>query len=124
MVLATPTTVLLVEDLDSLRVITRRILERNGFRVLTAPNGSVALETLAQHAGEVNVLLSDVAMPEVNGIKLAQEVRTRFPDVKIILMSGYGAESLEGMGVNRLMDTVVLKPFTAETLVSALQRAT
>jgi DNA-binding response OmpR family regulator len=123
MVFATPTTVLLVEDLDSLRAITRRILERSGFRVLAAPNGSVALETLEQHPGEINVLLSDVAMPEVNGVVLAQEVRARFPGVKIILMSGYGAESLEGMGVNRWMDTLVLKPFTAETLVAAVHQA-
>jgi CheY-like chemotaxis protein len=123
MVLVPPTTVLLVEDLDSLRAITRRILERHGFRVITAPNGNVALDALEQHPGEINVLLSDVAMPEVNGIVLAQEVRTRFPGVKIILMSGYAAESLEGMGATRWMDTMVQKPFTAETLVAAVQQA-
>ena len=116
-------TVLLVEDQDALRAITCRILEREGFRVLTAEDGGVALEVLDHYGKEVNVLLSDVAMPDMDGITLAQHVRTRFPDIKVILMSGYCVAALEEFGATPWLDTIMLKPFTADALVAAVRKA-
>lgn len=119
--LSQPTTVLLVEDQDQLRALARRILERHGFHVLPAAGGEDALTTLEQHDKEVNILLSDVVMPGVDGIQLAQKVRSRFPNVKIILMSGYGPEGLTSAGADRVMDELLLKPFTSETLIAAVR---
>ena len=119
--LSPTTTVLLVEDQEALRVLARRILERHGFHVLTVAGGEDALTTLEQHDEEVNILLSDVVMPNFDGIKLAQEVRSRFPKVKIILMSGLGPEGFTGPGRDQLMDELLLKPFTSESLVAAIR---
>ena len=116
-------TILLVEDQESLRLLTRRILERHGFHVVTAVDGRDALRMLEQHIDSINVLLSDVVMPSLNGITLAQEVRERFPAVRIVLMSGYGSESLRAAGAQQWTDAMVSKPFTAEALLAAVRRA-
>lgn len=121
MVAFSATTILLVEDQAQLRAIARRILERHGFHVVAAEGGSAALSTLEQHDKEINILLSDVVMPDLDGIQLAQKVRARFPQVKIILMSGYGSEGLTGPGADQWIDELLLKPFTSETLVTAVR---
>jgi two-component system cell cycle sensor histidine kinase/response regulator CckA len=118
-----PATVLLVEDQEPLRLLASRILERGGFRVLATADGDAALAALEEHPDEVNVLLSDVVMPDFDGVMLAQAVRSRFPRVKIILMSGYGEERLTELGAQQWVDMLVLKPFTPESLVAAVRRA-
>jgi PAS domain S-box-containing protein len=85
-------TILLVEDEDAVRTVLRRALESDGYQVLEAPNGRVALEIMEREAQRVSLVLTDVVMPEMNGRDLASHVRTRFPDCRVLLMSGYFQE--------------------------------
>ncbi|MFQ6017148.1 MAG: CHASE domain-containing protein [Kiloniellaceae bacterium] len=82
-------TILLVEDDDALRDLTRSTLEGLGYTVLTAGTGPEALEVDADHDGPIDLLLSDVAMPGMGGIELAEIMRATRPNMKIVFMSGY-----------------------------------
>ena len=88
-----PETILLVGDDEPVRIITRRILERYGYRILEAGNAREAREVWHRHRQEVALLLTDIIMPEgVTGRDLAEELRRDRPALKIVFMSGYSAE--------------------------------
>ncbi len=112
-------TILLVEDEDALRSLTIRILEREGYAVLAASLPSEAIELAARHGESVDLLLTDVVMPEMSGAKLAERLRGARPDLRVIYTSGY---------VARLGDlpegaTFVSKPFTGAQLLAAVSAA-
>jgi CheY-like chemotaxis protein len=115
-------TVLLVEDEEAVRVIARRVLERAGYRVLIARHGADALQLLAEHGPAIDALLSDVVMPEMGGVELAARAVERAPQLRVILMSGYTDADIGAIGQGGLVDGFVQKPFTAESLLDALQR--
>ena len=79
---------LLVEDDDAVRRMAARRLESDGYHVTAASNGGAALELLAAAEPRMDVLLTDVIMPEMNGVKLAVQVRVRKPGLPVVLMSG------------------------------------
>ena len=116
-------TVLLVEDQEQLRSLVRRILERHRYRVFAAESASVALEILGAHAEAIDIVLTDVIMPETSGLTLAHQVREQYPSVKIILMSGLGLEMLMLPSTPSQPDAVLAKPFTIETLLQAVRKA-
>lgn len=81
-------TVLLAEDVESLRTFVSRLLTQSGFNVIAATNGRDAIHKAQEHKGEIILLLSDIDMPEMTGIELAAEIQLSRPDTKIMLMSG------------------------------------
>ena len=116
-------TVLLVEDEDEVRELTREILEMNGYRVLEAACGTEALGVCRRHAEPIHLLLTDVVMPGgMSGRDLARQVADLSPLTKVVYMSGYSDDALGNHGV--LDPDVVLlpKPFTPEALLGALRR--
>jgi two-component system cell cycle sensor histidine kinase/response regulator CckA len=112
-------TILLVEDEDALRSLTVRILESEGYAVLAAGLPSEAIELAARHGESVDLLLTDVVMPEMSGAKLAERLRGARPDLRVIYTSGYVArpgDLPEGAAF-------VSKPFTRLQLLAAVSAA-
>ena len=113
--------VLLVEDDDSLRVMAARILRQRGYAVLEANHGAAALGVLGEHAGRLDILVTDVVMPEMDGIELAHEV-TRFrPETRVLFMSGYAQRDLFS-GATTPGATLLQKPFRIGELVGAIRK--
>ncbi len=110
-------TILLVEDEDAVRNLIRRVLEVHGYKVLTAPSAEAALEVSRLHAGPLDLLLTDVVMPGLSGPKLAERLLVERPAVRIILMSGYAATTLEQKVLLEPASAFLQKPFTSEHLM-------
>ncbi|MEP6991318.1 MAG: PAS domain S-box protein [bacterium] len=115
-------TVLVVDDEESLRSMVRRVLERAGYRVLTASNGVAALDLLSIHAHAIDVLVSDVAMPEMGGVELAARATERLPGLPVILMSGYTPEEIVPGFETGHVAAFLHKPFMAVALLDVLER--
>lgn len=116
-------TVLLVEDEQGVRRVTRAFLERQGYRVLEANCGSAALELLKSFQGRVDLLLTDVVMPGAqNGPQLAAAVGALHPELKVLYMSGYRGEALGRYGVSDAADHFLAKPFTVNSLLESVAR--
>ena len=110
-------TVLLVEDEDAVRNLTRRVLELHGYRVLSAPSGEAALEVSRLHTGPLHMLLTDVVMPGISGPKLAEIILGERPATRLIFMSGYAATTLEQKILLDPASAFLQKPFTTELLM-------
>ncbi|HYD55101.1 MAG TPA: PAS domain S-box protein [Gemmatimonadaceae bacterium] len=115
-------TILLVEDEAPLRALARRMLEREGHTVLEASGARHAL-TLAAEREDVDLLLTDVVMPEMNGRELSELVAKQRPRVRTVYMSGYTDDVIVRRGELSPRLVVVHKPFTAEDLLGAVRRA-
>jgi two-component system cell cycle sensor histidine kinase/response regulator CckA len=113
-------TVLLVEDDEQLRVLASEILRQRGFQVLEAKNGRHAHEVHRAHKGEIQVLLTDVVMPEKGGRLLAEELLREQPGLRVLFMSGYTDDAVVHHGIERGM-SFVQKPFTPAALVRAVR---
>jgi PAS domain S-box-containing protein len=114
-------TILLVEDAESLRELTRMLLEKNGFTVLVAENGTEAIE-LAEHKDQpIHVLLTDVVMPGMSGRELANYLTAKRPDMHVIYMSGYTNDVIAHHGVLDSGIFLIEKPFSQETLIRKLR---
>jgi two-component system cell cycle sensor histidine kinase/response regulator CckA len=111
-------TVLLVEDADALRDLTRRILVEAGYSVLEARNGVQAVRILARQ-GPVDLLLSDIVMPGMSGRDLALRMREKDPEIPIVFMSGYTDDAL--LGGDFTTTRLLPKPFDAEQLLRAVR---
>jgi CheY-like chemotaxis protein len=117
---ATGETVLLVEDEDAVRNACRRILERAGFQVIEASNGSQALAQMADQP--FDLLLTDVIMPGgVSGRDLAERLQQVRPDLPVLFMSGYSADAIATRGVLEAGISVVEKPFTTSDLLGKVR---
>ncbi len=110
-------TILLVEDEPALREVTRRILAGAGYRVVVAENGLEALAVAAAHPDPIDLLLSDVIMPQMPGPQLAQKLLAQRPSLRVLLMSGFAQPILDSGGF--LQDGMVLieKPFSGPALL-------
>ena len=108
-------TVLVVEDAEGLRELVKRLLERQGYRVLIAGNAEEALRLFAQNAS-IDVLLTDVVMPGASGPELTKELVELRPGLRVIYMSGYTEDAIVHHGVLNPGITFLHKPFTADTL--------
>jgi two-component system cell cycle sensor histidine kinase/response regulator CckA len=114
-------TILLVEDEEGLRSLNARGLRSRGYSVIEASNGVEAMEALEQKDGAVDLVVSDVVMPEMDGPTLLKTMRGRNPDLKIIFVSGY-AEDAFGKSLPQNQQFAFLpKPFTLSQLVAAVK---
>jgi PAS domain S-box-containing protein len=109
-------TILLVEDAEPLRKLAHMFLRDNGYKVLTAADGSEALQVARQSAGPIHLLLTDVVMPGINGRVLAERLAPRHPAMKVLYMSGYTDSFIAGHGVLEAGTHLLHKPFTEEAL--------
>jgi CheY-like chemotaxis protein len=116
-------TVLLVEDELPLRRMLREALSNAGYRVWEAGNGAEALESWSARAHEVDVLITDVLMPVMNGKQLADIFQTMCPDVRVIYMSGHAEDVLTTHGMLDPSIDLLPKPFLPETLISRVRRS-
>jgi len=116
-------TVLLVEDEESVRSLVSNMLRTQGYRVYEAEHGADALRVFADHAKEIELLLTDVIMPKMSGRELAQRLTAKKPGLKVVYMSGYTDDIVAREGVV-FNDTILLhKPFTVEGLMKKLREA-
>jgi CheY-like chemotaxis protein len=115
-------TIVLAEDEDALRVVLGRVLAGAGYQVVSGRNGAEALEAAHASGGRVDVVLTDVVMPRMNGTDLAARIASEQPGVKVLFMTGHTDDSTL---LNRFEagDTeIIQKPFTSETLLGHLRR--
>ena len=114
--------ILLVEDEDSVRRLTESILKRSGYRVVTASNAEQALNLPEEVLSNTAVLISDVIMPGINGGILAERLKERYPELRVLFLSGY-AEEITGAEIGGdPVGEVLQKPFTRVELLSRLRR--
>ena len=116
-------TVLLVEDEDAVRSFAARALGQRGYRVLEATTGTEALEVFASHNGEVDLVVSDVVMPEMDGPTLMKHLRSERPDVKIIFISGYAEDAFRRNLSDNEEFMFLQKPFDLKELAAAVKAA-
>ena len=109
-------TVLLVEDDEVVRRVTRMILEDLGYRVLSAEDGARAVSLSQGFEGDIHLMLSDVMMPGDNGLELSERLSRQRPTMKTLLMSAYKREALRREGIFMHGTFLLEKPFTPHAL--------
>ncbi|HET7233771.1 MAG TPA: PAS domain S-box protein [Longimicrobium sp.] len=115
-------TVLLVEDEETVRSLTRRVLGRGGYAVLEAAGLEQALEQANAHDGEIDLLLTDVVMPGGGGVRVAQAITRLRPGTRVLYMSGYPGDAIAEHGLPPGVD-LLPKPFSPETLLQRVAEA-
>lgn len=119
-------TVLVAEDDPSVRTLVKSVLERSGYRVLAAEDGVKALELARREKGCIDLLLSDLIMPGMNGRALRDALSLLYPKLRVLFMSGYTGDVLTGLGGLEGLDehvTLVPKPFTPDVLLAGVRKA-
>jgi signal transduction histidine kinase/CheY-like chemotaxis protein/HAMP domain-containing protein len=114
-------TALLVEDDETVRKAVRRMLERLGYGVLEAPDGEAGLGIAAAHAGTLNVVVTDLMMPRMNGGEFATKLVASRPDVRVVFTSGYTDDAVIRRGLVSPAHVFLQKPFTGEQLAAAIK---
>jgi len=115
--------VLIAEDEEALCALCARALVTDGHTVETAGDGSEALDVLARENGCFDLLLTDIRMPVMDGIALALAAARDFPDLTILLMTGYADQRERAQGLDALVHDVIAKPFSLATLRGAVNEA-
>jgi two-component system cell cycle sensor histidine kinase/response regulator CckA len=111
----------LVEDEEGLRALNARGLTSRGYTVLEAGNGVEAIDVLERSGGQVDLVVSDVVMPEMDGPTLLRELRTRNPTLKIIFVSGYAEDAFQKHLPEDGQFAFLPKPFTLKQLVNTVK---
>lgn len=114
-------TLLLVEDEAAVRASVRRLLEWHGYTVIEARNGAEALRIYQAREDEIELVLTDILMPEMGGHELVEELRSRRPELRVVFMSGYAERALTSIGAVLPGTGYLEKPFTVETLMRRLR---
>ncbi len=113
--------ILLVEDDDQVRAVVRGILRKSGYSVLEARNGAEALELSEKHSGTIQLLVSDVVMPQMSGPELAKRLAQTRPNIKVLCMSGYTDDSIVRHGVLEAQIAYLQKPISREALTTKVR---
>lgn len=112
------TTILLVEDDPPLRTMIERALAKSGYRLLHARNGAEALDVAASCPEPIDLLVTDVLMPQIGGFELVARLRERYPHTKVLYMTGAWDDSVAVRGgLKETGDPYLLKPFTRDELL-------
>src|SRR5229473_7257500 len=114
-------TILLVEDEANLRYLARQYLEKQGYKVIEAADGAVAMQIAVAHEAVIHLLLTDVIMPGMNGRELAQRISEIRPNVKVLYMSGYTENVIGRNGTLDAGVRLLQKPFTLRDLKSKVR---
>jgi len=115
-------TILLVEDDEGVRGLALRSLRMHGYTVLTAIDGKVALQVVDSHKGPLDLVLSDVVMPNLGGPEMAKQLRSRFPDLKMLFMSGYTDDAVIRHGLLEAEVSFIQKPYTPTALARKVRQ--
>lgn len=116
-------TILVAEDDDNVRAFVSRALEMKGHDVTQAEDGGLALEALEDANGAFDLLLSDIKMPVMDGIALALTTGADYPDITILLMTGFADQRERAHGLDALIYDVIAKPFTLDALLEKVDDA-
>jgi CheY-like chemotaxis protein len=116
-------TILVVEDEDAVRKLLCSILTRLGYSVVECPGASTALDLSRLHGTSIDLLVTDLVMPEMNGLDLAERILTAHPETRVLYVSGYAGESFAKRGIALSSDAVLPKPFTPGLLASKVRDA-
>jgi two-component system, cell cycle sensor histidine kinase and response regulator CckA len=114
-------TILVVEDLEGLCTLLSEILQKSGYSVLTAPNGREALRLVREHPGRIDLVITDIVMPQMGGWELADQLRALQPGIKILLMSGYIDKRQDVNESGSRGNAFIEKPFTPEALLQTIR---
>lgn len=114
-------TILVVEDYEPLRQLADTVLSRQGYNVILAADGPAALQSLDEHGSDIDLLLTDVVMPDMSGKELFETAKVDHPDLKVIYMSGYSENHLSHKGVLYEQTEFIRKPFTIEDLATKVR---
>jgi CheY-like chemotaxis protein len=109
-------TILVVDDDAAVRHLTAALLERGGYSVIEAESGPVAIERFTENPGEVQLILSDVVMPQMTGTEMIHRIRSIDPSVPVMLMTGCAINTILPDAV-----PVISKPFTSELLLKTVR---
>ncbi|WP_027514146.1 response regulator [Bradyrhizobium sp. WSM1417] len=115
--------VLIADDEDSMRQLVARAIAMDGHEIVTAQDGAEALEILTRADGGFDLLLTDIQMPVMDGIALALSVARDFPDLTILLMTGFADQRERASNLNALVHDVVTKPFSVADIRTAVADA-
>ena len=110
-----------MEDEDTVRGIARLALQIHGYNVLDAKNGAEALGIIEYHDGPIQLLVTDVVMPEMGGRQLAERVVMRKPKTKVLFLSGYNDDAVIRHGISRAETAFLQKPFTPIALANKVR---
>ena len=116
-------TVLLVDDNPAVLRFAKRTLETGGFSVLPAKSGEEAVKLACERGGLIDLLLTDLALPGLDGLELARELKSKFPALKILLMTGYGGTERFRKSGGQEISRLLQKPFVGRSLLSAVEAA-
>src|SRR4029077_1415508 len=115
-------TVLVAEDEEAVRQIIEKALDAHGYRVLSAGDGGTALERAAAHAGPIDLLVTDVVMPDMNGRELSRRLTEARPNVKTLYLSGYTDDAILHRGVLQEGVAFLQKPFSLRALARKIRQ--
>ena len=113
--------ILVVEDEKGVRDLVRDLLEMNGYTVLTANNGKEALQVFQRHKGTINLLVTDVVMPEMGGPELVERMKDLHPETKVLFTSGYTDHAIVRNGALEAGVAFIQKPFTPANLARSVR---
>ena len=116
-------TILLVEDEAAVRSLVKRILSQKGYRVLEASDGTIALRLAAGHVGEIDLVLTDVLMPNLGGRGMFEELKELSPEMRVLFMSGNPKDDVFPEKSMADRTPYLQKPFTSEALLSEVRAA-
>lgn len=115
--------ILIADDEDSMRQLVARAIAMDGHQTVTAQDGAEALEILTREDGAFDLLLTDIQMPVMDGIALALSAARDFPDLTILLMTGFADQRERASNLNALVHDVVTKPFSVADIRTAVADA-
>ena len=115
--------ILIAEDEEALRAMCARGLTMSGHEVMTACDGSEALDLLKREGGRFDLLLTDIRMPIMDGIALALAAARDFPELTILLMTGFADQRERAQGLDAIIHDVIAKPFTVAALRDTVSEA-
>ena len=109
-------TILVIEDEDSLRNLAKRILEKSGYKVITASDGEQGFHIFKKNKEHIDLIITDILMPELNGIDMIDKIKKSYPNLPVIFMSGYTENALLQYNLKELQSKFIPKPFTPQML--------